>query len=93
MPNNHLAQWLAHIFCSGFLFRQFFPKKMPLHKVTEKELFKATDLMNNQPRKCLGYKTPSMNNIAQNITAMSCKIRSIELIKRMFPVVMFKQVF
>ena len=40
------------------LFRQFFPKKMPLHKVTEKELFKATDLMNNRPRKCLGYKTP-----------------------------------
>ncbi len=58
MPNNHLAQWLAHIFCSGFLLRQFFPKKMPLHKVTEKELFKATDLMNNRPRKCLGYKTP-----------------------------------
>ena len=40
------------------LLRQFFPKKMPLHKVTEKELFKATDLMNNRPRKCLGYKTP-----------------------------------
>ena len=38
--------------------REFFPKKMPLHKVTEKELFKATDLMNNRPRKCLGYKTP-----------------------------------
>ena len=55
MPNNHLAQWLAHTFCSYFLFRQFFPKKMPLHKVTEKELFKATDLMNNRPRKCLGY--------------------------------------
>ena len=58
MPNNHLAQWLAHIFCSGFLLRPFFPKKMPLHKVTEKELFKATNLMNNRPRKCLGYKTP-----------------------------------
>ena len=57
MPNNHLAQWLARIFCSGFLLRPFFPKKMPLHKVTEKELFKATDLMNNRPRKCLGYKT------------------------------------
>ena len=57
MPNNHLAQWLAHTFYSCFLLRQFFPKKMPLHKVTEKELFKATDLMNNRPRKCLGYKT------------------------------------
>ena len=67
MPNNHLAQWLAHIFCSGFLLRlfaqafcsgRFFQRRMPLHKVTEKELFKATDLMNNRPRKCLGYKTP-----------------------------------
>ena len=67
MPNNHLVQWLAQAFCSGFLLRlfaqaflprPFFPKKMPLYKVTEKELFKATDLMNNRPRKCLGYKTP-----------------------------------
>ena len=24
----------------------------------EKEAFRATDLMNNRPRKCLGYKTP-----------------------------------
>ena len=27
------------------LLRQFFPKQMPLHQVTEKELFNATDLM------------------------------------------------
>jgi IS30 family transposase len=26
--------------------------------VSEKEAFRATDLMNNRPRKCLGYKTP-----------------------------------
>jgi IS30 family transposase len=33
--------------------------KIPyLPKVNEKEVFKATDLMNNRPRKCLGYKTP-----------------------------------
>ncbi|CAB5507600.1 Putative transposase IS (ACLAME 657) [Bathymodiolus thermophilus thioautotrophic gill symbiont] len=38
--------------------RQFFPKQMVLDKVNEKEVFKATDLMNNRPRKCLGYKTP-----------------------------------
>ncbi len=56
MPNNHLAQWLAHTFCSYFLFRQFFPKKIPLHKVTEKERFKATDLMNNRYGKCWGIK-------------------------------------
>ncbi len=26
--------------------------------MSEKEAFRATDLMNNRPRKCLGYKTP-----------------------------------
>jgi len=31
---------------------------MALDKVSEKEAFRATDLMNNRPRKCLGYKTP-----------------------------------
>jgi transposase, IS30 family len=40
------------------LLRQFFPKQMALDNVSEKEAFKATDLMNNRPRKCLGYKTP-----------------------------------
>jgi hypothetical protein len=30
------------------------PKQMALDKVNEKEAFKATDLMNNRPRKCLG---------------------------------------
>ena len=40
------------------LLRQFFPKQMALDKVSEKEVFRATDLMNNRPRKCLGWKTP-----------------------------------
>jgi IS30 family transposase len=40
------------------LLRQFFPKRMALDNVSEKEVFRATDLMNNRPRKCLGYKTP-----------------------------------
>jgi hypothetical protein len=31
---------------------------MVLDNVSEKEAFRATDLMNNRPRKCLGYKTP-----------------------------------
>ncbi len=39
------------------LLRQFFPKQMALDKVSEKETFRATDLMNNKPRKCLGWKT------------------------------------
>ncbi len=40
------------------LLRQFFPKQMALDKVSEKKTFRATDLMNNRPRKCLGWKTP-----------------------------------
>ena len=40
------------------LLRQFFPKTMALNDVSEKELTRATDLMNNRPRKCLGLKTP-----------------------------------
>jgi IS30 family transposase len=40
------------------LLRQFFPKKMKLDAVSKKEVLKATDLMNNRPRKCLGWKTP-----------------------------------
>ena len=51
MPNNHLAQWLAHTFCSGSFFSK---EKCLCIKVTEKERFKATDLMNNRPRKCFG---------------------------------------
>ena len=31
---------------------------MALDNVSEKETFRATDLMNNRPRKCLGYQTP-----------------------------------
>ncbi|SMN13583.1 Mobile element protein [Bathymodiolus heckerae thiotrophic gill symbiont] len=40
------------------LLRQFFPKQMALDKVSEKEAFRVTDLMNNRPRKCLGWETP-----------------------------------
>ncbi|CAC9555102.1 hypothetical protein [uncultured Gammaproteobacteria bacterium] len=31
---------------------------MVLDSVSEREAFRATDLMNNKSRKCLGYKTP-----------------------------------
>ncbi|SMN17345.1 Mobile element protein [uncultured Candidatus Thioglobus sp.] len=40
------------------LLRQFFPKQIALDKASEKEAFRVTDLMNNRPRKCLGWKTP-----------------------------------
>ncbi len=43
---------------SNGLLRQFFPKAMPLDKVSEKDVFAAVDAMNHRPRKCLGFKTP-----------------------------------
>lgn len=41
------------------LLREFYPKGMDLSAVDEEELASNIDLMNNRPRKCLGYKTPN----------------------------------
>ena len=41
------------------LFRQFFPKKTNFMFVDESDILKAQALINNRPRKSLGYKTPS----------------------------------
>ena len=39
-------------------FESFFPKKTDLAKVTLDKLLEALVLINNRPRKCLGFKTP-----------------------------------
>ncbi|MCP1144702.1 IS30 family transposase [Lysinibacillus endophyticus] len=39
------------------LLREFFPKKTNFDHVTEKEMEQALKLINNRPRKCLGWKT------------------------------------
>lgn len=41
------------------LLRQFFPKGTDLGEVTSAQLRRAVDLLNNRPRKKLGYKTPN----------------------------------
>lgn len=41
---------------NGFL-REFFPKASDLTKVTEEKLMNSLMLINNRPRKCLGWKT------------------------------------
>lgn len=41
------------------LVRQFFPKKTNLRLVTDMEVEKVQDLLNNRPRKSLNYKTPA----------------------------------
>ena len=52
------------------LVRQYIPKKRPLSSVTDTELAIIEDLLNNRPRKRLGFKTPhhlfsqSLNRVA-----------------------------
>ena len=41
------------------LLRQFFPKGTDFSRVSPAQLRRAVDLINNRPRKTLGYKTPN----------------------------------
>jgi len=41
------------------LLRQFFPKGMDFSRVDQSALDKAVELLNNRPRKCLNYRTPT----------------------------------
>ena len=41
------------------IIRQFFPKGMDLTEVTDTEVLRVMDKLNNRPRKCLGFKTPN----------------------------------
>jgi len=39
--------------------RHFFPKKSDISRVSQSDLDHIANIMNNTPRKCLGYKTPN----------------------------------
>jgi IS30 family transposase len=41
------------------LIRQYFPKHRDFRTVTDEEIQRAMDRLNNRPRKCLGYQTPN----------------------------------
>lgn len=41
------------------LVRQYFPKKFEFNRITDKDLQQVEDLLNNRPRKTLGYRTPN----------------------------------
>ena len=41
------------------LVRQYFPKKYDFAKITNEDLQRVEDLLNNRPRKTLGYRTPN----------------------------------
>ncbi|MDR3115958.1 MAG: hypothetical protein LBU25_10620, partial [Treponema sp.] len=40
------------------LIRQYLPKKVPFDTLTQRQLDKIVDTINNRPRKVLGYLTP-----------------------------------
>jgi IS30 family transposase len=40
------------------LVRWYFPKGTDFGKITDKQVAEVESLINNRPRKCLGYKTP-----------------------------------
>lgn len=39
--------------------RQFFPKGMDFMRISESELDRTVERLNNRPRKCLHYRTPT----------------------------------
>jgi len=41
------------------LVRQYFPKKYEFAKISDQDLQQVEDLLNNRPRKTLGYRTPN----------------------------------
>lgn len=41
------------------LVRQYFPKKSEFSKITDRQIAKVAERLNNRPRKTLGYKTPN----------------------------------
>ncbi len=41
------------------LIRWYFPKKTNFDDISDEEITRVQDLLNNRPRKCLGYRTPN----------------------------------
>lgn len=49
------------------LIRRFFPKKTDFAKITHKQIKEVEFLINNRPRKCLGFKTPNQVFLEQSV--------------------------
>lgn len=51
------------------LLRQFIPKNRDFESITSQQLFTYNHNLNNRPRKCLGYKTPTevLNEMKKNL--------------------------
>lgn len=54
------------------LIRQYFPKGSSFERITERRLRTVEDLLNQRPRKCLGYKTPRQQLFKEQEIALAC---------------------
>jgi IS30 family transposase len=52
------------------LVRQYFPKKYDFARITQAEVRRVTELLNNRPRKTLGYRTPNEVFFKQQLVAL-----------------------
>lgn len=52
------------------LVRQYFPKKYEFARISDKDLQQVEDLLNNRPRKTLGYRTPNEVSFKQRSVAL-----------------------
>jgi len=52
------------------LVRQYFPKKYHFARITDKDVQQVEDLLNNRPRKTLGYRTPNEVFFKQRYVAL-----------------------
>ncbi|MGQ4004653.1 IS30 family transposase [Francisellaceae bacterium CB52] len=53
------------------LIRQFFPNSMKLNDISEEQAKKVEQLLNNRPRKSLGFKTPLEVESRNKIVALT----------------------
>jgi len=67
IANSKTNIYFCHPYCSGekgtnekhnSIIRYFIPKGTPIEDISNKEINKIAEWMNNYPRKILGYKTP-----------------------------------
>jgi IS30 family transposase len=53
------------------LVRQYFPKKSDFSKITDRQINKVVEQLNNRPRKTLGYRTPNEVFFKQPLVALT----------------------
>lgn len=78
--NLRAAFYFAHPYASwerglnentNGLVRQYFPKKSSFSKITDRDVQKVMDRLNNRPRKRLGFKTPNQVFFKQKPIALT----------------------